>query len=1653
MKTSRTSLVLSTSIATFLLGSLRVLAANSTWIGGTSTDWNNPANWSAGLATDNVFVNTTPANIATITANPAVTQKDIFVGQGGGNTGRVDHTAGTVTTSGANWMFIGQGGTGTFNEANTAVGGGALTGFGLGSGSMTNWGRIYVGQTGGNGKMNINTSGTIAVSNDIYVADGGTGVLNMDAGTINNTGGWFVVGQNAGSNGTFNIDGGTVNTTGGQVIVGRNGGTGTFNMTAGAGAPASFSTTGELWVGQDAGSNGTMNVSAGTVSTASWFAVGRANSTGVLNISGTGTVQKLNAVGALELGNAGASNGTVNLNGGSLIVNKVVTGGGTSTFNFNGGTLKATVNEAAYLQGLTNAFVKAGGAVIDTAGFNTTIAQTLQTDAVSLGGGLTKTGAGTLTLTSSGNSYTGATNIKNGTLSIGFVAAGATPQPLGTNNTINLGVAGGSSGTLTYTGGADTLDKNINALGNGSDTIKNTGFGLLTLSGVITKNGTNLILNGGTAGIYTSPLGTITGANPNSDLIIEGGTTTIAGGHTYNGPTIVRNGGTLNASGTFNSAFTVNSGGHLNALAAAEGTLSVPSLALGASSNVDFEFGAGATLNGVHDIITIGNASGLTLGSTGLYLYETGTTNPFTTNGTYTLFDYTTAFTGTLNTSFSIANSQTGKVYGLLNNTTATTIELTIATAVTTEWNNGTADNQWTTGGNWAGGVPNGIGAVATFGTMTAGGSVAVNGPKTVGILAFNNPGSYTITGADPITLNNGFGTPLISVATGSGTQTIATPLALTSATNVAPFAGTTLVISGNVSGAGNLSVTDAGTVVLTGANSYANTNVASGFLNVGDGGTTGTLGSGPATVGTGALLTFNRSNAVALSNNISGAGAVTHAGTGAITYSGTATHTGATTLNGPFISDGTINGTSGIDVESDTTLRNSSSTTVAGVITVAGNASTTASLTIQDSATATATGNVNVAAGASSAGTLNISGTGALTAAQVNIGANSGGTLNMTGGRITSAQLHVGQNTGGTGVVSMSAGTINSTSWAVIGQGGGTTGDFLMSGGTWNQNHTDFLTVGENGRGNFEMSGSSVLNNPDPLSPDFVDTRVRGTNKGNVIVGRNGTGVGTWTIKDTATANIRELRVGDNAGSTGEVFIEGASLVTSSFDLHVGRAGNGTVNINGGQLNTVSGWTQIGIEAGSTGNLNVTAGSTSAREYRVGVNGTGFVDVSGGTLTATQQVTAGVNATGDGTITVRGGGTANFNVGASIAGVGAGRVFLKPDGTINDTGNFIIGNGGTNVGAMTVTGGTMNVNGELWVGQNTGGQGMMAVSAGTVNVNNWLAVGRAGGTGTLTVSDVGVINKIGANHTVIGSLSGIGTVTQTGGQFNSTASSAVGGSGGIRLGENGGGSGLWNISGGTATADFISVGWTGGGTGELRVGGTGLVTAENNVIVGEGGAGQVNLNGGTLKTSFINAGGSAATLTFNGGTLQARGDQTDFIRGFTNGGGHSAIKLEGPGGTIDSNGFRVKIAAGNSVFSSASDTNSTDGQLGAVLTIKGDATLLNDTDKVTLQTQVGDGVNNYLSVHVLSGAWLDDEVGQVLDNLTIDAGGYYELSALNSPPGAPSLAAESNAPGASALISQSGGELAVGAVPEPGTAALLIGGIATVLGLRRRRA
>lgn len=126
----------------------------------------------------------------------------------------------------------------------------------------------------------------------------------------------------------------------------------------------------------------------------------------------------------INIATVAGADGTYNLNGGLLWAGQIKRGNASAAnavFNFNGGTLKPWVSSTTFMQGLLTANVQSGGAIIDTTNLNITIAQPL----LAAGGGLTKLGSGTLTLTGV-NSYDGDTVVNNGTLvtSAGSFAGG-----------------------------------------------------------------------------------------------------------------------------------------------------------------------------------------------------------------------------------------------------------------------------------------------------------------------------------------------------------------------------------------------------------------------------------------------------------------------------------------------------------------------------------------------------------------------------------------------------------------------------------------------------------------------------------------------------------------------------------------------------------------------------------------------------------------------------------------------------------------------------------------------------------------------------------------------------------------------------------------------------------------------------------------------------------------------------------------------------------------------------------------------------------------------------------------------------------------------------------------------------------------------------
>jgi autotransporter-associated beta strand protein len=137
---------------------------------------------------------------------------------------------------------------------------------------------------------------------------------------------------------------------------------------------------------------------------------------------------------------------------------------------FNGGILQATASSADFIQ--SGAILQSGGLNLDSGAFDITLAtQSLQEDGSSPGGGLTKLGSGTLTL-SVGGTYNGPTIVSNGTLRIDgsipgnvTVKSGAT---LGGNGSINGMVTVEAGGSLGAGSGIGTLTLSSSPVLNGS---------------------------------------------------------------------------------------------------------------------------------------------------------------------------------------------------------------------------------------------------------------------------------------------------------------------------------------------------------------------------------------------------------------------------------------------------------------------------------------------------------------------------------------------------------------------------------------------------------------------------------------------------------------------------------------------------------------------------------------------------------------------------------------------------------------------------------------------------------------------------------------------------------------------------------------------------------------------------------------------------------------------------------------------------------------------------------------------------------------------------------------------------------------------------------------------------------------------------------
>jgi autotransporter-associated beta strand protein len=416
-------------------------------------------------------------------------KREFVIGREGANgthIGTLNMTGGTITKTGDEKMIVGH------NNG---------TGYVLHSGGTiyVNQNELFIGNenAGALGTYTLSGTGALNVANELVVGrESGTGILNVDGGTLTTSGnGNMYVGRR---NGT-----GTLNQTAGVISVIREFGvgtrddnkigTGTYNLSGG-----SLTVANNIFIGKEQGSSGTLNMTGGTLGTNESLRIGHNQATGVLSQSaGTVNVQNevyvgnesnassvgtysLSGTGVLNVGNEvhiGRDNGTgtFNLNGGTVNATKISGGNGNATVNFNGGVLKAKRDEANLIENLDVADVQSGGLKINSNGFNVSTSQVFTGT-----GGLEKLGAGSLTLGST-STYSGSTNVATGAL---VVNGNISTSSL---TTVNSGATLSGSGTV----GAAVIDGTL-AVGNSP--------GQMIFTNTVDLNGITIMEIDGTSG-------------------------------------------------------------------------------------------------------------------------------------------------------------------------------------------------------------------------------------------------------------------------------------------------------------------------------------------------------------------------------------------------------------------------------------------------------------------------------------------------------------------------------------------------------------------------------------------------------------------------------------------------------------------------------------------------------------------------------------------------------------------------------------------------------------------------------------------------------------------------------------------------------------------------------------------------------------------------------------------------------------------------------------------------------------------------------------------------------------------------------------------------------------------------------------------------
>ncbi len=1266
-----------------LLASTAVLGSTSfatDWVGDVSSDWNDPLNWSgdAGTVGSNAIINTNSPNIATISANIPGNPVDIFVATGGGSNARLNHTAGDAATGGGNWMFVGHnGGTGTYNLANTAGTGGSLTGFAQGTGNMNVGGRLYIGGfagTGSNGTVNVNTTGTLAIPSQLQLGTNqSAGVLNLDAGSVT-TGDWTEIGNGTGSSGTLRISGGSLTKNGGNhLIVGANGATGLMAQTGG-----SVNVNNDIWVANAAGSTGTLNLSSGTITNGGWSIIGRAGGNGTVNMTG-GTWTKngggvfVVAEGGGSVGVLTQSAGDISAGGGEFWVGQA--GGATGTYNLSGGSLTTSNWVAVGRDGGKGTVNMTGGTWTKTGGGQFIVGASGPDSTMTVSGGLVDVQSGFTWVGEGGGATNAVLTISGGEFRSPIFSVG----PESPSATLNLD--GGTVRTRRFIG---TRDENGGAQ-SGTGTINFNGTQIIATA---SDNAfVNLVDNAliGTGGLLVDTNGFNLSAPDNLDgaggVTKSGaGTLSLLGPNSYGGNNVVTGGGlVLSAEGSGTGAISLADGTTLGVNAPFAGDQLT-------ASGVTFGTAAATTLN-----VNLSDVGGLNPANSILDV-----TGALAVNGVVTVNVAGSKFSvGDIPVLSYIAAQRSGGGSFLLGT-------LPPGVVATLETN-----------ANYFG-----TGLAAVYLKITSVALPQWDGTNEVVLEKFGD----TVAASADVTVNNATGIVTGQTVRGAG---------IPAATTVTAVNGLVVTLSQPATATGAL--VDLDFVVTAGTNEgiwntttqnwvdqvtllnslYADPNPVL-FSDTATGPTAVVLNQ----VVNPSVVTFNNST---LAYSLTGSGAINgptgllKQGTQSLTITGISnTYTGVTRLEG---------GTTTVDV-----LTNGGVASPLGAATAA-----PANLVLAGGTLAYTGGALTLDRGLTIAGT-----SGLVHAANLTLSGpllRSSGGITKTGAgdlTLTNAINEIGSfriNEGNLFFDGSGGPQVNNANGFFMGGGVNVSlpnDTTLNTGGDVNIGEvagtTSTLTLG----------GNAILNSPNRvmtgLNAATADGAivVSGSSQFNLTGGwfsAGQTGSGTLTVKDSGKFYQAggDFNISDLNNSKGTFNLQDAGLVDVNFGWFAKNPGTtATVNISGGTFNTRGGFMAGGLasdEVPSTGlgavaTVNQTGGAVTfnSDDNRIGANATAVWNISAGSILSNGWMTLGRYVGGLGTMNASGGTVTQnhpdrpFRVGENGTGI------LNVSGTAEvlaaNAGGFSLGGGAGSAGTINLNGGTLTAN-RIYAG---GGDGVSTV-------------------------------------------------------------------------------------------------------------------------------------------------------------------------------------------------------------------------------------------------------------------------------------------------------------------------------------------------------